>query len=117
MKPGDLTVVIAVATALTGAAGCGRTPAARTRATQAFANAPPPLKETWERAAASLQTNNYILAAPLLMDLRRQALSAEQAAAVDATLKPVMEALYAAADRGDAAAAQAIAALKRRPRH
>lgn len=116
MKPARLLLALATGAMIGAAAGCRRSPATRLQETRAFANAPPALKESWQHAAACLQTNNYLVAAPLLFELRRQPLSPEQAAVVDDVLKPILEQLYAAADRGDTAAIRVVTALQRRPR-
>jgi hypothetical protein len=95
-------------------AGCSKSPLGVK--SPAFDNAPAALKETWVQAVASAQTNDYAGAAIRMMGLRREQLTPEQAAAVEAALKSVTEAMYQAADRGDANALKAVEELKRRPR-
>lgn len=114
MKHGFILLVVA---AVACVAGCSRGPASLARNSKAFDSAPAAVRDSWNKAVACVQTNGYVGAVPLLFGLRSQPLTLEQSAAVEAVLKPVTDALYAAADRGDPAAMQAIAELKKRPRH
>jgi hypothetical protein len=97
-------------------ASCSKSPSSISGRSKVFDSAPAAVKESWTRAVAFAQTNDYAGATTLLMGLRKQELTPAQSAAVDASLKTVMEAMYAAAERGDPAAKQAIDELKRRSR-
>jgi hypothetical protein len=95
-------------------AGCGKSVSGVK--SNAFDNAQAPVKEVWVQAVACAQTNDYAGAAIRMMGLRNERLTPEQAAAVESAMKTVTEAMYQAADRGDAAALKAVEELKRRPR-
>ncbi len=97
-------------------AGCSKGPASIAGKSKVFDSAPAAVKEFWTQAVACAQTNDYAGATLRLMELRKQELTPAQSAAVEASLKTVTEALYAAADRGDPAAQKAIDELKKRPR-
>jgi hypothetical protein len=97
-------------------ASCSKSPSSIGGRSKVFDSAPTAVKESWTRAVACAQTNGYAQATILLWGLRKQELTPAQSAAVEASLKTVMEAMYAAAERGDPAGKQAVEELKRRPR-
>ena len=96
-------------------ASCSKSPSSISGRSKVFDSAPVAVKESWARAVACAQTNDYAGATILMWGLRKQELTPAQSAAVEASLKTVMEAMYAAADRGDLAAKKAIDELKKRP--
>ena len=97
-------------------ASCSKSPSSIGGKSTVFDSAPAAVKESWTRAVACAQTNDYAGATILMLGLRKQELTPEQSAAVEASLKTVTEAMYEAADRGDLAAKKAIEELKNRPR-
>jgi len=97
-------------------ASCRESPSSIGGKSKVFDRAPAAVKESWTQAVACAQTNDYAGATLLLAGLRKQELTPEQSAAVEASLKTVTQAMYEAADRGDLAAKKAIEELKRRPR-
>ena len=109
-----ILVFLVAGLAAVGMAGCGSR--SLDQNSKAFASAPAPLKESWTKAVACVRSKDYAGAAPLLFNLRTQSLTPDQSAAVEAAVKTVTEELWAAADRGDPAAKQAIEDLKKRAR-
>jgi hypothetical protein len=78
-----------------------------------FASAPAPLKADWEQANAAMATNGYFTAFAALKNLQQQSLSPEQLKAVNDTVTAVNDQMYEAANKGDAAAKQAIQDLRK----
>jgi hypothetical protein len=109
-----LVILLTVLAALV--ASCSRSPSSIGGKSKAFDSAPAAVKESWTQAVACAQTNDYAAATILMKELRKQELTPEQSAAVEASLKTVMEAMYEAAERGDPAAKKAIEELNKRPR-
>lgn len=78
-----------------------------------FASAPAPVKASWDKATAAIATNGYATAIIALKALQEQpGLSAEQLKAVNDTVNAVSDQMYAAANKGDANAKQAIQSLR-----
>jgi hypothetical protein len=113
------TMVLTIATALAGCfllAGCGKSPATVVDAQAKFFQGSPELKTNWDQAVAGFNARDYAGAIRPLMVLKAQNLTPEQLAAVDKAMAVVMETMYTAASKGDAAAKQAIEDLKKLPR-
>ena len=106
----------AIIVALT-VAGCGRSksggPTASER--QSFDNAPPELKQAWEKAGEADKANDYVAAETLLYALVRQPLSPPQKAAVEKELTAVNQRLLEAAQKGDTTAKAALEELRHNP--
>jgi len=83
--------------------GCAKKTAANQ---EAFSNAAPEIKQIWDKAVADDKANDYVAAVTGYRSLmaQRASLSAEQLAAVNAAALAINQRLYAAANRGDAAA-------------
>lgn len=88
--------------------GCGQGNANR----PAFRAAPPDVKQTWERALAASQTDDYLGAHTNLVSLLGRDITPEQLVAVQNALSALNERMYAAAAKGDESARKAVAALK-----
>ena len=97
-------------------ASCSKSPSSVGGQSKLFDSAPAAVRESWTQAVACVQTDDYAGATILMLGLRKQELTPDQSAAVEASLKTVTEAMYEAAARGDPAAKKAIEELKRRPR-
>jgi hypothetical protein len=94
--------------------GCGQSVDSVTaKNAKFFQTADPNLRLDWETATAAVKTNGYASAILTLRRLQLQTLTAEQRSAVERTLSLVSDKLYAAADKGDAAAAQNLQQLKK----
>lgn len=94
-------------------AGCGKSAASlSSRNAALFESAPPEIKSDWEKATAAAKTNGYVVAITTFQKLQRAALSPEQLQAVNETVSAVSDQMYETANRGDAAATQAIAELR-----
>jgi hypothetical protein len=79
-----------------------------------FATADPQTKEHWDTASAALKTNGFFAGTVSLMKLQQQTnLTPEQVKAVDETLTALSDQMYAAANKGDANAVQAIKDLQK----
>ena len=98
------------------AAGCSKSPSSIGGKSKVFDSASAAVRESWTQAVACAKTNDYAGATVLMMGLRKEELTPEQLATVDASLKTLTEAMYEAAGRGDPAAQKAIEELKKRPR-
>ncbi len=73
-----------------------------------------PIKAGWESAMAAIATNGYTAATVALTTLQRQSgLSPEQLKAINETVTAVSDQMYDAANKGDAAAKQAIQDLRK----
>jgi hypothetical protein len=83
--------------------GCAKKAAADN---QAFSNAAPAIKQTWDKAVAEDKANDYVAAVTDYRSLmaQRSSLSAGQLDAVNAAALAINQRLYAAANNGDAAA-------------
>ena len=98
-------------------AGCGKNAASLSnRHAALFQSAPPEVKSDWEKATAAAKTNGYVVAITTVQKLQGAALTPEQLQAVNETVSVVSEQMYEAANRGDAAATQAIAQLRNQRR-
>ncbi len=81
--------------------------------TSLFASAPAPVKANWDKATAAIATNGYATAIIALKALQAEpGLSADQLKAVNETVNAVSDQMYAAANKGDANAKQAIQSLR-----
>jgi hypothetical protein len=78
-----------------------------------FATAPAPIKAEWDKATAAIATNGYAAAILSLKNLQAQSLTPEQTKAINDTVTAVSDQMYAAANKGDAAAKQALQDLRR----
>ncbi len=78
----------------------------------AFKNAAPELKQTWEQGLAASQANDYLKAQTNLISLLSQPISPDQLLAVQTALGGLNERIREAAAKGNAAAQQAIEAMK-----
>ena len=104
---GWLGVMLAVGIAL---AGCGRSKAGA----GSFNSAPPEITADWNKAAAADQTNDYVAAVIgyKQLQLQRDQLSPDQLKAVEEASLKLFQRLGDAANKGDAAAQQALATLR-----
>lgn len=94
---------------------CGPNPqAAASRGEKVFHSASPEAKALWTEATLSVKTNGY---APALISLGKlhalPGLTPEQTKAVEETSAAVSAKMYAAANKGDPAATQALEDLRR----
>ena len=90
--------------------GCGRGDFNRS----VFRAAQPEVKQTWERALAASQADDYLGANTNLVSLLGRDITPEQLVAVQNALSALNERMYAAAAKGDESARKAVAALKAR---
>ena len=80
-----------------------------------FETASPQLKSDWEKIISASATNGYVVAILTCRKLQAQPdLAADQRAAVDQAMTDTSNRMTAAADKGDQAAAAAIAELRKR---
>ncbi len=97
-------------------AGCGKQQASTTigsKEDKAFATAPAEIKSAWDKGRAAMGSNDFIGATLTMQKLRAQAgLSGDQRAAIDQAMVAVSDAMYDAANRGDAKAIEAINKLR-----
>jgi hypothetical protein len=103
--------------AITGVtiSGCGKSASSvGSGHAKLFATADPQTKANWDTASAALKTNGFFAGTVSLITLQRQTnLTPEQLKAVDETLTALSDQMYAAANKGDASAMQAIKDLQR----
>ena len=103
-------VVVSLTTLVSG---CGPgAPKVTSADMKTFETAPRELQETWARANAAGQTNDYVLAILTLRSLLTQKLSVDQVEAVQNAIRAYNVKLMAAADRGDAAAQKGLETLR-----
>ena len=95
--------------------GCGASPgSSANRADSALRSASPDVKAGWEKAKAAIAVNDYVTATTNLQNLfAAPGLTPEQKQAIQQTATAVSDQLYAAANRGDPAAKQAIQDLRK----
>jgi hypothetical protein len=94
--------------------GCGGSKSAASRGDKAFQSAPAETRSEWDTACAAIKANDYAAAITTLQKLSTTpGLSAEQTHAVQETATAVSDEMYAAANKGDARAKQAIADLRK----
>ena len=93
--------------------GCDKQVAVSKSATDSFASAKPELKQCWAAAAECSLKNDYLGATTNLLLLRAQgaALSVEQAKALEELWGAMGSRVYAAAEKGDAGAVQALKSM------
>lgn len=77
-----------------------------------FKAATPEIKLQWDTATAAMATNGFVPAMVALKKLQQAGLTSEQTAAVGATATAVSDEMYAAANKGDARAKEAIVTLR-----
>ncbi len=95
--------------------GCGaKDPnAVGSRNAKVFASADPQTREQWDTAIAAMKTNGYVIATVNLQCLAQQTnLTPEQLQAVHETVASMTDQMFAAANKGDQAAVQAIQQLR-----
>jgi len=84
---------------------------------EAFQSADAQTKALWDTALAAVKTNGYAVAFVTLKSLQAQpGLTPQQLQAVNETATAVSDQMYAAANRNDPAALQAIEELRQIPR-
>jgi len=115
MKSHLLLLTVLAAPLLVGGCGQKAGPALSAGDRQAFDKAPPEVKQVWDRALQADRTNGYVYAQRLLYGLSRQQLPPEQKDAVSNATAAVSKRMYDAAEKGDAAALDAIRELRRNP--
>lgn len=95
--------------------GCGGNPkSAAARGDKAFQSAPAEIKSAWDTAKKAIQANDYATAITTLQNLTtNQTLSADQNHALQETATAVSDQMYAAANKGDPKAKQAIDDLRK----
>ena len=95
--------------------GCGGSPkSAASRGDKAFQSAPAEIKSAWDTAKKAIQANDYAVALSTLQNLTtNQGLSADQTRALQETATAVSDQMYAAANKGDPKAKQAIDDLRK----
>ena len=95
------------------AAGCDKQLAVSKSSSDAFALAKPEVKQVWAAAAECSLKNDYLGATTNLVLLRAQgaALSAEQSKALEELWGAMGSRVYAAAEKGDAGAVQALKSM------
>lgn len=95
-------------------AGCGGDKVKVTGANlEAFKSAPPEIQQKWDKALQDDKANNYAAAGKAYFELLRTPnLSPEQLQAVQNAAAALNQKMYAAADKGDAAAQKAINELR-----
>lgn len=97
-------------------AGCGKQQSSATiggKEDQAFATAPADIKSAWDKGRAAMGSNDFIGATLIMQKLRTQTgLNSDQRAAIDQAMIAVSDAMYDAANRGDAKALDAINKLR-----
>ncbi len=99
----------ALAVALLLGAGCGdHTSKVTTEESKTFDSAPPEVKQTWEKAVAADQANDYVTAAAALDNLKKMILSDPQSKALEAERNAFSQRLMKAVDKNDPAAIQAV---------
>ncbi len=115
MKGNHWLLATLAATLLAG--GCGRKagPALSAADNQAFDKAPPEVKQVWDRVLEADRTNDYFSAQRLLYELAQRPLPPEQKNAVSNETAVISKRMYDAAEKGDAAALNAIQQLRRNP--
>jgi hypothetical protein len=116
MKKGSTLWLSALAVGLL-LVGCGQKagPVANPSDQQAFDKAPAGVKQVWEQALEADRTNGFVLAQRLLYGLSQQPLPPDQMAAVKNTTAAINKRLNDAAEKGDAAAVEALRELRRHP--
>jgi hypothetical protein len=97
--------------------GCGPKagPGLNVKDKQAFDQAPLEVKQVWDRVQEADRTNGYALAVTLLHGLSQQPLPPEQKTAVSNETAALNKRMYAAAEKGNEAALEAIREIRRNP--
>jgi hypothetical protein len=100
---------VCLASALLLAAGCGQKSAQLTvEQGKAFDDAPPEVKQTWEKALVADKANDYVVAQTSLDSLNHMILSDAQRQALDAESAAFGQRLMQAVEKNDPAALQAV---------
>jgi hypothetical protein len=81
----------------------------------AFAAAPPEIKQAWDEASAADRTNGYAPAQTLYFALMREKLTPQQRQAVEQASTALNDRFTAALQKGDPAAQAALAELRAHP--
>ncbi len=113
MKSNFLLLAVLSAPLLVGGCGPKAGPPLSARDQHAFDQASPDLRQNWDRVLEADRTNGYVFAQNLLYRLSQQPLPPEQKDAVSNRLAAINKRMYAAAEKGDAAALNAIQELRR----
>ncbi len=114
MKPSiGFTVLLSLAVLLMP--GCSKSASSvGSRNTKAFQSANPETKASWDTALAAMNTNGFVTATVALMKLQQvPSLTPDQLKAVNETVTAVSDQMYAAANKGDANAKNAIEELRK----
>lgn len=111
-----IAIVVLAGLALSG---CGGSPqSAASRGDKAFQSAPAEIKSSWETAKKAIQANDYAVALTSLQNLTtNQGLSADQTHALQETATAVSDQMYAAANKGDPKAKEALDQLRKQNGH
>jgi hypothetical protein len=84
---------------------------------KAFAAANPEIKTAWDKGLAEAKAKDYAAAIGALQDLHRKpGLTPDQIKAIEETMTAISDEMYAAANKGDAKAVEAIKILRERQR-
>jgi len=100
---------------LTQIVGCGNK-AVSTISSQSQLFQDPALKADWETATAAMKTNGYVAAQMSLRDILKHPVTDAQLNAVNDATKAINTQMYAAADRGNLQASNAVVQLMNTPR-
>jgi hypothetical protein len=96
------------------ATGCGKKVG---EGAKAFASASPEIKTAWDKGLAEAKAKDYAAAITTLQDLyRKPGLTADQTKSLEETMTAISDEMYAASNKGDAKAAEAIKVLRQRQR-
>ena len=90
--------------------GCGNK-AESTLSSQSQLFQDPALKANWDTASAAMKTNGYVAAQMSLRDILKHPVTDAQLNAVNDAVKAINAQMYAAADRGDLQASNAVVQL------
>ncbi len=112
-------IAVLLLPALLFVSGCGRSSAkdpnkVGSQYRKVFQTADPQVKECWDTAMDAMKTNGYASATLALQNLLQQTnVTPEQTQAAHETVVAVSDKMYEAANKGDAAAQQAIQELRK----
>lgn len=98
-------------------AGCDSSTTVSSQDISLFKNSTPEIQQLFATARAADQQNNYLSACTNYQALMGQKLSVDQSMAMQTVMKSLMERIYAAADKGNAGAKDALKYLQSRQPH